>query len=206
MASKTLPKQKTSAPKSNSTAALNNLILDEISRLAEMHGVSTATLEEFAQFVIKNHKKHGESKVESAPKKPKSLTLPQLKDAVYKHFSVRGTDELKQAGFFKMATSGMGKLDLSKKAGWECLYRKFVGILPGEDTETGYGCINGIDIFKYDFPWKAFGLDSQVATTEEIKSAYRQLSKIYHPDNRETGDARIFDRLTIFYKSLTEKF
>jgi DnaJ-class molecular chaperone len=45
-----------------------------------------------------------------------------------------------------------------------------------------------------------------VATTEEVKDAYRKLSKIYHPDIPQTGDSKIFERLTIFYKSLTDRF
>jgi hypothetical protein len=105
-----------------------------------------------------------------------------------------------------MATSGIGKIDLSKKEGWEILYRKFIGILPHETNEQGYGCINGINIFKYNMPWNVFGLDPQVATTEEVKDAYRKLSKIYHPDIPQTGDSKIFERLTIFYKSLTDRF
>ena len=30
------------------------------------------------------------------------------------------------------------------------------------------------------------------ATQDEIKKAYRQLAKKYHPDNKETGDAEKF--------------
>jgi preprotein translocase subunit Sec63 len=86
------------------------------------------------------------------------------------------------------------------------LYRKLIGILPNEVGETGPGCVNGINILRYDRPWEAFGLDPKTATTEQVKTAYRNLSKIYHPDNRETGDAAVFNRLTVFYNSLTEKF
>lgn len=105
-----------------------------------------------------------------------------------------------------MATTSMGNLNLSKKAAWEALYRKVIGVLPEEKNAVGYGCINGIDIFKYDLPWQTFGLDRKTAGDEDIKSAYRDLSKIYHPDIPDTGDARIFNRLTIFYKSLSERF
>jgi DnaJ domain len=189
-----------------SKAILNQIIQNEISRFSEIHGVPTASLSEFAQFVIDHHKKKDLKPKPPKATKRKPLTLPQLKEAIYQHFDVKGTTELKKSGAFQMATSGMGKLDFAKKDGWEKVYRKWIGILPGEDNETGYGCINGVNIFKYDLPWSAFGLDPKLASTEEVKSAYRELSKIYHPDNRETGDAQVFHRLTVFYKSLTERF
>jgi DnaJ-class molecular chaperone len=101
-----------------------------------------------------------------------------------------------------MATDGMEKIDFRFKLTWEMLYRKFVGILSGEENQQGYGCINGINIFNYFKPWQVFGLDPKTATKEEIKSAYYRLSKIYHPDNPETGDRAIFERVEIMYKSI----
>ncbi|HIK16498.1 MAG TPA: DnaJ domain-containing protein [Leptolyngbyaceae cyanobacterium M33_DOE_097] len=190
-------------------ASLNKVVQDEISRLVELRGFSVSELEEFAQFVIANYKKKDpKPKKETKPKvaKVKKLSLPQIKEAVYSHFKVVDTKELKQSDAFQMATSGIENLDLSKKPGWEAVYRKVIGILPGEEGEEGYGCINGINIFNYDLPWKIFGLDPKEATDEDVKSAYRELSKTYHPDNPTTGDARIFDRLNTFYKSLTYKF
>ncbi|OUC13484.1 MAG: molecular chaperone DnaJ [Alkalinema sp. CACIAM 70d] len=186
--------RKKKAP-SKTEKSLNSLIQNEIARLSEIHGISQSELESFAQFVIANHRKQ-----------PKPLKMTELKQAIFKQFSVTNLTELRKSGSFQLATSSLGKLDLSKIAGWEILYRKLIGVLPHEVNEQGYGCINGINIFNYDMPWQAFGLNPQTATTEQIKSAYRDLSKIYHPDNRETGDAKIFDRLTVFYKSLTETF
>lgn len=180
------------------TKKLTKRVESEIHRLVAEYEYSELVLTDFALFVLQKPTK-GKGKTDD-------LTLPQLKQAIYKQFQVKDTAALKRSGAFQMATAGMDKLDLSKKAGWEKLYRKLIGILPGEENEKGYGRINGIDIFKYDLPWKAFGLDPKTATTETIKSAYRELSKVYHPDNRKTGDARIFDRLTVFYKSLTERF
>ncbi|WP_370539382.1 MULTISPECIES: DnaJ domain-containing protein [Nostocales] len=57
-------------------------------------------------------------------------------------------------------------------------------------------------MFNYFKPWQVFGLDPKTATKEEIKSAYYRLSKIYHPDNPETGDRGIFERVEIMYKSI----
>jgi hypothetical protein len=171
----------------------------EIDRLVTEYGYSREILQDFTRFVLTKESV-------SRPKKAKSLSLTELKTQIYQYFEVKDTTALKKSGTFQMATSGIGKLDLSKKEGWEILYRKFIGILPHEENQQGYGCINGIDIFKYNLPWDIFELDPQVATTEEIKTAYRNLSKIYHPDIPNTGDSKIFERLTIFYKSLTDRF
>lgn len=199
---KTASKPRSSTPKttnkakvsSSSEIALNQYLKDEIARLAENQGISGKLLEEFAVFVIENYKKK--------PEKIKPLTLTQLKQAIYQHFNVKDTAELKKSGSFKMATDGMDNLNLSGKEGWEKLYRKFVGILPGEENQQGYGCINGINIFNYFKPWQVFGLDPAIATSEEIKKAYYELSKIYHPD-QSTGDAQIFARINIMYKSIS---
>jgi hypothetical protein len=181
---------------------LNELINSEISRIASAHGVEVTILEQFAEFVVANHRK--KTPVAKKPK-VKKLTLAQVKEAVLGHFGVSDAKTLKKAPKFVMGTNGQN-IKLTGKEGWEALYRQFIGILPGEDSETGYGCINGINIFNYAFPWRVFGLDSKTATTDQVKTAYRNLSKIYHPDMPGTGDARIFDRLTVFYNSLTEVF
>lgn len=178
---------------------LNSYLQNEITRLAGIHGVSATIFEEFAQFAIANHKKKDPViKVE----KVKPLTLGQIKSAIYKYFSVKDTTELRKSGGFKMATDGMDALNLSVKDGWEKLYRKFVGILPSEENQTGYGCVNGINVFNYFKPWQVFELDPQTATNQDIKNAYYRLSKIYHPDAQETGDARIFEAINIMYKSI----
>ncbi|MBD1849704.1 J domain-containing protein [Cyanobacteria bacterium FACHB-502] len=189
---------KTAKPaKPKTPALLNSLLQNEIARLSEIHGINTSALEEFAQFVITNHK------VVIKPPKVKPLSLAQLKAAIYQHFSVKNTTELKKSGAFKMATDGMDGLNLSVKEGWKKLYRKFIGILPEEENQQGYGCINGINIFNYFKPWQVFGLDPQTATQQDIRNAYHRLSKIYHPDAPETSDAVIFDCLTIMYKSIS---
>ena len=174
---------------------LNRLIQDEISQLSEKQSIDPHLLEEFAVFVIENYKEKDKAK--------KPLTLAQLKKAVYKYFKVNNTTELKQSSSFKMATDGLENLNLRLKADWEKLYREFVGILPEEGNQQGYGCINGINIFDYFKPWQVFGLDPKKATQNDIKKAYRQFSKKYHPDVPKTGDSKIFDRLNTMYKSIT---
>lgn len=190
----------TKTPKEQTSIQINSFVKNEIARLAEIHGVNTLVFEEFAHFVIDNYKK---KEPIIKPVKVKSLTLAQIKTEIYKHFSVKNTTELKKSGAFKMATDGMDNLNLSAKDGWEKLYRKFIGILPGEENQQGYGCINGINIFNYFKPWQVFDLNPQTATLGDIKNAYRRLSKIYHPDVPQTGDAAIFDCLTIMYKSIS---
>jgi hypothetical protein len=180
--------------KEQNSIQLNSYLQNEITQLVEMHGVKASIFEDFAHFVIENYKK------KETVTKP--LTLAQIKSEIYQHFLVKDTAELKKSGAFKMATDGMDTLNLSVKDGWKILYRKFIGILPGEEKQKGYGCINGINVFDYFKPWKVFDLEPQTATDQDIKDAYRKLSKIYHPDVPKTGDAKIFNCITIMYKSI----
>ncbi|MEB3294061.1 MAG: J domain-containing protein [Synechococcales bacterium] len=199
--SKSAPKEKSSpsqtgkAIKPQKTVQLNQTLQKEVARLAEEHQIRPEVLQAFAHFVIVHYK--------DKDPKIKPLTLTQLKGTIYQYFSVSTTPELKKSGAFKMATDGMSDLNLSVRDGWEKLYRKFVGVLPGEENEQGYGCINGINIFKYFKPWQVFGLNPQQASQSDIKAAYYKLSKIYHPDVSQTGDAAIFDSLTTMYKSIS---
>jgi hypothetical protein len=175
-------------------------ITKEIKRLASLYGYSEVHLEEFAHFVASH--KPSKAKPKATPKKQKALKLPEIKEAVYRYFAVTSTSGLKASGEFQLGTRDM-ELNLAKKDSWETLYREFIGILPEEEGETGKDCINGINIFKYFKPWRVFALDGTTATEEQIKSAYRNLSKIYHPDNPQTGDARIFDRINTMYRSIS---
>jgi hypothetical protein len=190
-----------SKPKpAQSAGQINSFIQNEITRITELSSVDRSVLEEFALFVIDNHKKR-EPVVK--PLKVKPLPLTQIKSAIYQYFSVKNTTELKKSGAFNMAIDGMNDLNLTVKDGWEKLYRNLIGILPNEDNQQGDGCINGINIFNYFKPWRVFDLDAKVATPQDIKNAYYGLSKIYHPDVPSTGNAAIFDRLTTMYKSIS---
>jgi preprotein translocase subunit Sec63 len=194
------------------TNPLNSLILEQISLICEQYSIESRILEDFADFVIKNHRKKSpkpsltKSKTTATTttgSKVKPLTLTQLKQAVYAYFEVSNTTELKKSSMFQMATRAFDNINLSQRESWEKIYREYVGILPEEDGETGKHCINGINIFKYFYPYRVFELDPKTATKEDIKNAYYRLSKVYHPDNQETGDAEVFDCLTVMYKSIT---
>ena len=193
------------------TNPLNSLILEQISHICEQYSIESRILEDFADFVIKNHRKKSpkpsltKSKTTATTTGPKvkPLTLTQLKQAVYAYFEVSNTTELKKSSMFQMATRAFDNINLSQRESWEKIYREYVGILPEEDGETGKHCINGINIFKYFYPYRVFELDPKTATKEDIKNAYYRLSKVYHPDNQETGDAEVFDCLTVMYKSIT---
>lgn len=184
------------------TLTLDKQVQDEINRIShisESGKIPINLLENLAYLVIKT------AKVKSK-NKDKSLSNNDLKKAIYNRFNVSNTQGLKNSGAFKMATDGMEKLDFRLKFTWKMLYRKFIGILPDEENQEGYGCINGINIFNYFKPWQVFNLDPKTATKEDVKNAYYQLAKIYHPDNLLTGDRAIFEQLEIMYKSILAKF
>ncbi|OAB60527.1 molecular chaperone DnaJ [Leptolyngbya valderiana BDU 20041] len=182
-----------------SQVVLTPQVQNQIDSFARARQVDSKVLEEFAYFLIQSW----EQKSKRATKPP---TIDELKQGVYRRFKVDNTPALKQSGAFRMATDGMDKFDLRFKEAWELLYRKFVGIIPGEENQTGYGCINGINVFQYFKPWQVFGLDPKTATDQDIKNSYRKLLKIYHPDNPDTGDREIFEKLEVMYKSIIAKF
>lgn len=55
-----------------------------------------------------------------------------------------------------------------------------------------------------DFPdhYKNLGL-SPLASVERVKSRYRELAKIFHPDNRKTGSSDLFQKFAHSYQILT---
>lgn len=166
----------------------------EIARMAQNGQVDVSSLEKFAYLVLRS--------VYQEDTPDDSLSIDELKSAIYCRFRVLNTKELKQSGAFKMATEGLNIGDFRLKSTWEMLYRRFIDILPHERDQQGYGCINGVNIFDYFKPWQVFDLDPTTATKQDIKNAYYRLSKIYHPDNSETGDRIIFERIDLMYKSL----
>jgi hypothetical protein len=181
---------------------LNEIICQEIDRISQEKGIESSLLKEFANFVILNQKTKSKNITKIKGKKPLSMAV--IKQAVLDYFQVKDTKDLRKSSEFKLSTENMN-LNFRQKESWETLYREFVGILPEEEGEEGVDCINGINIFKYFRPWLVFGLNPKTATEKDIKSAYRELSKKYHPDNLQTGEARIFDRINTMYQSILPK-
>lgn len=154
-------------------------------------------------------KKTRESVKKSA--KVGDLTKKDLEKSLMDHFEVGSMKELKDDPRFRMATSAdrVNGNDLKRTNVLAKIYRKNVGIIPNDPVNKPgvRGVVNGINIFEYPMPWDAFGIKNpQTATTADIKKAYREVAKKYHPDNKETGDAEVFQRLNVFYQSLTEDF
>lgn len=181
---------------------INQAISDEIERISREKNIDFSILEDFANFVILNSKLPTKTK---KIKRKKPLMLLEIKKEILNYFQVQDTKNLRNSPEFKLATEGFDKLNLQKKESWETLFRQFIGILPDEEAEEGIDCINGINIFKYFRPWQVFGLNPKEATEKDIKSAYRELSKKYHPDNPKTGNAKIFDRINTMYEAIHPK-
>lgn len=180
---------------------LGQSVLVEIDRILGLQEVNREVLEQFARFVIANHKNKAEKSA-----KVKKLKASEIKAAVYDYFGVgekRTAAVLRKSSRFLMETEGMDLPSLASAEGWKMLYREFVGYLPGEESQVGYGCINGVNIFQYFRPWRVFGLDPATATQQDKKDAYYALSRVYHPDNKDTGDPRIFDMINNMYASIS---
>jgi DnaJ domain len=167
------------------------------------HKIKAASWQALADKLNGSSAKASVGKAKQSVKKVKPLGLNELKTLIYQHFSVKNTVALRKSQSFCMAIDGMDALNFALKPTWEKLYRQFIGILPHEMNEQGDTCINGIDIFKYFRPWQIFGLNGKTASAAEIKAAYHNLSRIYHPDVPSTGNAAMFDRINNMYKSIS---
>ena len=125
-------------------------------------------------------------------KKPKAMTMAAAKKAVLANFGCKTVTELRKNKNFTMSMTGED-ISLKTKADWMKLYRKWIGVPAEERNKTGTTCINGIDVLENFRPWHVFNLDSKTASKEEVKTSFRNLAKIHHPD--VGGDARVFERL-----------
>jgi hypothetical protein len=133
----------------------------------------------------------GPFKVPSSPK-VKPLTATAAKKAVLAHFACTTATQLKKCQAFLMQMGGED-FGLKTTEDWLKLYRKFIAVPEHERNGTGPTFVNGIDVLQNFRPWHVFGLNPHTATAEEVKSAFRELAKIHHPD--KGGDALVFERL-----------
>ena len=92
------------------------------------------------------------------------------------------------------------KVSLKSASDWRIQYRKWVGVPDDERNLTSPSCINGIDIFENFRPWHVFDLTADTASEEDVKSSFRKLAKVHHPD--VGGDALVFERLQKMRDSL----
>ena len=132
-------------------------------------------------------------------KKPKAMTLAAAKKAVLSNFGCKTVTELRKNKNFTMSMTGE-TIALKSKADWMKLYRRWIGVPPEERDQTGSNCINGINVLENFRPWHVFGLDSKTASKEDVKTAFRDLAKLHHPD--KGGDKQVFERIQKMRDSL----
>ena len=161
-------------------------VLELISQLQAQAKITDELLLSFAEKV------NGGCFSESKPKKPKAMTMAAAKKAVLSNFGCKTITELKQNKNFVMSMTGE-EISLKTKADWMKLYRRWVGVPIEEREMIGPTCINGIDVLENFRPWHVFGLNSKTASKEDVKTSFRNLAKVHHPD--VGGNPRVFERL-----------
>jgi isoleucyl-tRNA synthetase len=168
-------------------AALSYLLLTLLQTLEPMTPHLVSEVQAFQTFTVPQ----------------KNLSLRDLKERVLSYFEVLKVQDLKKSGRFRCVFEvELPVFDFRRRSTWEIIYRRCLGVLPGEEHITGDGHINGI----YFRPWEVFGLDPKTASEKDLRKAYWQLAEYYHPDNPHTGDRRIFERIENMYQSLLARF
>ncbi len=154
---------------------------------------SAAALLAFAEQI------NGSSFCKPKPPKIKPLSMAKAKAAVLGKFECKSVTELRKNKTFQMAFSGE-QINLKTTEEWRSQYRKWIGVPADERNKTGPHCINGIDVFENFRLWHIFDLSSDTASAEDIKTSFRQLAKVHHPD--VGGDALVFERIQKMRDSL----
>jgi len=135
----------TKTDKEQTSVQLNSYLQNEIARLAEMYGRVRLFLKHLL-FVIENYEKRANHQTSSSF----DSQLKSSNNIIYQQFSVK-TLQNSRVGAFKMATDGM---DTNLSVRTDGKSSTTVGILPGEENQQCYGCINGINVFNYFKPWQ----------------------------------------------------
>lgn len=161
-------------------------VQDLIAALLSKGDLGEADLLSFAQLI------NGGPFKSPPPPKIKPLTATAAKKAVLAHFECSTVPQLRKCASFLMQM-GDEEFALKSTDDWLKLYRKFIAVPEHERNGTGPTFVNGIDVLQNFRPWHVFGLNPETATAEDVKTAFRDLVKVHHPD--KGGDARVFERL-----------
>jgi len=164
-----------------------NKVRAEIRQLAQKYDYDEQVLLKFAEFV------------NGGAFKPVEPSMQELKVAVITAFECSSYQELKQNGIFTLFVQEH-KLKMNQKTAWLKAYRKFVGLPENELNAISNTSINGVDVLRNFLPWEVFQLNPKTATSEDIKSAFNQLAKEYHPDHG--GHPDVFEKLKSMRDSL----
>lgn len=146
-----------------------------------------------------------DAKPDSQRKKPR---IKDMQAEIASAWGEKSWKALQKNPTFQMELDGMAERGL--KAGSEeltrKLYRRHVGRPHDEQNPDAnkHGVINGVDVKRNFLPWKVFDLNPKTATKDDVKKAFRRLSKQYHPD--VGGDREIFERLKTMKESLDVLF
>ena len=179
-------------------ATRKKLNLPQVEKLIEEFQVrnpqpSAAALLAFAEQI------NGSSFCKPNSPKVKPLSMAKAKAAVLEKFGCKNITELRKNKTFQMAFSSE-QINLKTTEDWRSQYRKWIGVPADERNKTGPHCVNGIDVFENFRPWHVFDLSSDTASAEDIKTSFRQLAKVHHPD--VGGDALVFERIQKMRDSL----
>ncbi len=168
-------------------------VLELIAQIRIERNITDEILLSFAEHI------NGGPFLSAKAKKPKAITLAAAKKAVLSNFNCKTVTELRKNKNFTMSMTGE-TIAFKSKADWMKLYRRWIGVPPEERHQTGSNCINGINVLENFRPWHVFGLDSKTASKEDVKTAFRDLAKVHHPD--VGGDKQVFERIQKMRDSL----
>ena len=168
-------------------------VLELIAQIRSETNITDEVLLSFAEKI------NGGPFLSPKAKKPKAMTLAAAKKAVLSNFGCKTVTELRKNKNFTMSMTGE-TIALKSKADWMKLYRRWIGVPPEERDQMGSNCINGINVLENFRPWHVFGLDSKTASKEDVKTAFRDLAKVHHPD--VGGDKQVFERIQKMRDSL----